>query len=104
MAQFVHCSPLVQATNTGPVLLKRIIKLHCNWSYPFLRPSVLEVVKRYGEKWPYSGANTAMAATPPPSPRLVQGRVRARGRSEGWVLGRGGGGRGGQSEVRFGQW
>ena len=65
MAQFVHCSPLVQATNTGPVLLKLIIKLHYNWAYPFLRPSVLEVVKSYGEKWPYSGANTAMAATPP---------------------------------------
>ena len=36
---------------TGPVRLSRIVKLHYNWQYPFLRPSKSAIVKRYNDKF-----------------------------------------------------
>ena len=52
-----------EAKSTGPKLLRRMTKLHYNWKYKFLRPSVEQVVKRYKEKWPgQTGKAAAMAA------------------------------------------
>ena len=40
-----------EAKSLGPKLLERMIKLHYNWKYNFLRPSMEEIVKRYNEKF-----------------------------------------------------
>ena len=40
-----------QAKSVGPELLSRIVKLHYNWKYIFLRPTIEEIVKRYNEKF-----------------------------------------------------
>ena len=46
------CSlPAVQAPGHGPLLLKRVVKCHYNWKYPFLRPSVKQVINRYNTKF-----------------------------------------------------
>ena len=37
----------------GATLLTRIIKCNYNWKFPFLRPTIEEVVdERYSAKWP----------------------------------------------------
>ena len=52
-----------EAKSAGPTLLRRIVKLHYNWKYTFLRPSIEQVVRRYKEKWPgKTGKAAAMAA------------------------------------------
>ena len=33
----------------GATLLERMIKLHYNWKYVFLRPTMKEIIKRYNE-------------------------------------------------------
>ena len=40
-----------EAKSAGPILLKRMVKLHYNWKYPFLRPNVAEVIARYNKKF-----------------------------------------------------
>ena len=44
-------APTRQVPATGPVRLSRIVKLHYNWQYPFLRPSKSAIVKRYNDKF-----------------------------------------------------
>ena len=45
-----HAAPLVvcvrQAKSVGGVLLSRTVKLHENWKYPFLRPTIEKIIKR----------------------------------------------------------
>ena len=36
-----------QAKSVGAKLLSHIIKLHYNWKYVFLRPTIQEIVERY---------------------------------------------------------
>ena len=52
-----------EAKSTGPTLLRRMVKLHYNWKYTFLRPSIEQVIRRYKEKWlGQTGKVAAMAA------------------------------------------
>lgn len=52
-----------EAKSTGSTLLRRVVKLHYNWKYKFLRPSTEQVTKRYKDKWPgAAGRMAAMAA------------------------------------------
>ena len=36
-----------QAPLASALLLSRIVKLHYNWKYPFLQPSITEIIERY---------------------------------------------------------
>ena len=62
-----------EAPSTGPKLLSRMVKLHYDWQYDFLRPTEKELVPRYNEKW--HGALVPAAhvgvATPAPAPAPV---------------------------------
>ena len=51
----------MQATFAGPTLLQRMVKLHYNWKYIFLRPTIEEITKRYKDKFgrPSSDASPA---------------------------------------------
>ena len=49
-----------EAKNIGDKLLERMIKLHFNWKYEFLPPTVEQVMARYKQKW--AGAFAAAAA------------------------------------------
>ena len=40
-----------EAKSAGHMLLSRMVRLHYNWKYLFLRPTIEEVVKRYLEKF-----------------------------------------------------
>ena len=55
-------SPL-QARSVGYKLLSRLIKLHYNWKYLCLRPTVQQIVKRYREK--YGNSDSAAEAPAP---------------------------------------
>ena len=56
-----------EAKSVGGVLLTRMVKLHENWKYPFLRPTVETIIKRYESK--FGGANAADAGeAPTPAP------------------------------------
>ena len=46
------------ALSAGHQLLSRMVKLHYNWKYTFLRPSMEDIVKRYNEKFRPNVANT----------------------------------------------
>ena len=47
----------------GATLLSRIIKCNYNWKFPFLRPTIEEVVdERYSAKWP-GGSKAGAAAS-----------------------------------------
>jgi len=48
-----------QGSTSGSTLLQRMIKLHYNWKYEFVRPTLEEVVDRYHEKFK---ANTMFVA------------------------------------------
>jgi hypothetical protein len=54
----------LQAKSVGPALLKSIVKMHYNWKYAFLRPSVEEVVARYKvhHQKTHAAAPTGLAA------------------------------------------
>ena len=39
-----------------------MVKLHYNWKYEFLRPSIKQVVDRYNLKWPRGKAGNQVAA------------------------------------------
>ena len=54
--------PSVQAPAAGPTLLSRIVKLHYNWKYLFLRPTIKEIVDRYNTK--FRPTKTAAEAGP----------------------------------------
>ena len=51
-----------EAKNTRPTLLRRMVKLHYDWKYEFLRPSIKQVEARYLEKWPRGTASQTAAA------------------------------------------
>ena len=53
-----------EAKSAGHRLLSRMVRLHYNWKYPFLRPTIEEVVKRYLEKF-----HKKEAAAPSPAPQ-----------------------------------
>ena len=53
-----------EAKSAGPVLTKRMVRLHYNWKYSFLRPSVEGIVKRYKEKF-------SSKSSPAPAPALA---------------------------------
>ena len=50
-----------EAVRVGPTLLSRMIKLHYNWKYIFLRPTVKEIIKRYQQKFSDSSSAAATA-------------------------------------------
>ena len=50
-----------EASSAGHLLLRRMIKLHYNWKYPFIRPRIEEVCTRYKAKHGQGGP-------PPPQP------------------------------------
>ena len=52
------------AKSAGPILIKRMVKLHYNWKYQFLRPTVKEIIMRYNKKFhPTVHAKLVAAAT-----------------------------------------
>ena len=53
-----------EAKSAGPVLLQRIARLHHNWKYAFLRPTIAAVVKRYKDKFGTAAPAPAPAAAP----------------------------------------
>jgi hypothetical protein len=59
------CLAMPQAKSAGPNILKRMVKLHYNWKYEFLRPSIEEIVKRY--KLKFHSVHAAFAAAPTPA-------------------------------------
>ena len=52
-----------EAKSAGSTLLQRMVRLHYNWKYPFLRPTRAAVVQRYGDKF-HGGSSTAPAPAP----------------------------------------
>ena len=48
-----------QAKSVGAVHLSRTVKLHQNWKYPFLRPTIEEIIQRYQTK--FGGGDMAQA-------------------------------------------
>ena len=59
-----------EAKGAGHMLLSRMVRLHYNWKYPFLRPTIEEVVKRYLEKF-----HKKEAAAPSPAPQPSAGEA-----------------------------
>ena len=59
-----------KAKSAGHMLLSRMVRLHYNWKYPFLRPTIEEVVKRYLEKF-----HKKEAAAPSPAPQPSAGEA-----------------------------
>jgi hypothetical protein len=55
-----------EASSAGHVLLRRMIKLHYNWKYIFLRPTVEAVCARYLAKHG-QGKGVREASAPPPT-------------------------------------
>ena len=49
-----------QGGTAGSTLLERMVKLHYNWKYKFVRPTLEEVVDRYHEK--FKASNTMFVA------------------------------------------
>lgn len=49
-----------EAKSVGPLLLQRKVKLHYNWKYTFLRPTINEVCVRY--KFKFHGVAATLAA------------------------------------------
>ena len=91
-----------EAKNTRPTLLRRMVKLHYNWKYEFLRPSIKQVEARYLEKWPRGTAGQTAAAAKRATEAVAAAATAKR--QQGWHVERGrggsgrrgGGGRGGQ--------
>ena len=54
-----------EAKSTGAILLQRMIRLHYNWKYAFLRPTNDQVCKRYMEKFHPVAPDDAALADPP---------------------------------------
>ena len=65
------CTPCwPQAKSVGPTLLQRMMKLHYNFKYKFLRPTIDAVVERYNAKFRPNIAKllAAKAAVEQPTP------------------------------------
>ena len=64
-----------EAGSAGHVLLRRMIKLHYNWKYFFIRPTVEEVCERYLAKHGQGGARDTGRPAPAaePSPAAEEG-------------------------------
>ena len=56
-----------EARSVVAKLLERIVKLHYNWKYVFLRPSMAQIIARYKVKFGGDAA-TATAPVDPPAP------------------------------------
>lgn len=55
-----------EAKSTGPTLLQRMTRLHYNWKYEFLRPTIESVVARY--KLKFQARSSALDSAPNPLP------------------------------------
>jgi hypothetical protein len=53
-----------EASSAGHVLLRRMVKLHYNWKYKFVRPTVEEVCAPYKIKHAQGGARQVAAPAP----------------------------------------
>ena len=53
-----------EAPTTGATLLQRITKLHYNWKYVFLRPTIEEVVRHYNNKFGTTSSSASTSAQP----------------------------------------
>ena len=53
-----------EAKSTGPTLLQRMTRLHYNWKYEFLRPTIESVVARY--KLKFQARSSALDSAPNP--------------------------------------
>jgi len=67
-----------EAPSTGAKLLSRMVKLHCNWKYLFLRLTMAQIIERYNLKFHESPAGAAPVdatanapTTAPPPPAAV---------------------------------
>ena len=54
-----------EAPSVGAKLLQRMVKLHYNWKYTFLRPSLAKIIERYNLKF---GAKQPAPPSPPTAP------------------------------------
>ena len=54
-----------EAPSVGAKLLQRMVKLHYNWKYSFLRPSLAKIIERYNLKF---GAKQPAPPSPPTAP------------------------------------
>ena len=57
-----------EAPSTGAKLLQRMVKLHYNWKYPFLRPTMEKIIGRYNLKFRPTSLDPAAALAPSPAP------------------------------------
>ena len=64
-----------EAPSTGAKLLQRMVKLHYNWKYVFLRPTMDKIIERYNLKFRPTREAAApsplavpLAAAPAPTP------------------------------------
>ena len=55
-----------EAKSAGPVLLQRVVKLHYNWKYKFLRVPMQAITTRYNKKHGHEH-NEANPVPPPPA-------------------------------------
>ena len=70
-----------EASSAGHVqLLRRMIKLHYNWKYFFIRPTVEEVCARYLAK---HGGRAKVCGRPAPRPQRPSPRARGPAAEEG---------------------
>ena len=56
-----------EAPSTGAKLLQRMVKLHYNWKYPFLRPTMEKIIGRYNLKFRPTSLDPAAALAPDPT-------------------------------------
>ena len=68
-----------EAPSTGAELLTRMVKLHYNWKYLFLRPTMAQIIDRYNIKFHGSpaGAAPADATAPTAAPTAAAPAVAA---------------------------
>ena len=57
-----------EAPSTGAKLLQRMVKLHYNWKYSFLRPTMEKIIERYNLKFRPTSLDPAAALAPSPAP------------------------------------
>ena len=61
---FPNLSAAEEAGSAGPVLIACMVKVHYNWKYIYLRPTVKQVIERYNKKFrPTMYAKMQAAAT-----------------------------------------
>ena len=53
-----------EAGSAGHKLISRMVKLHYNWKYPFLLPTIDQVVERYMAKFQPTVAQAVAAGVP----------------------------------------